>query len=65
MCGTPKLLVQEPRSLLQRASIPVQWQDINCLEYEQQFSEAGFVQNLSVIDAILNCGQDVIPLVNS
>jgi hypothetical protein len=43
----------------------VLWQDFHCPTYEQQFPVAGFVPDLSVIDAVLNCGRDVIPLVNT
>ena len=45
--------------LFEQAGIQVLWQDFQCPVYEQQFPEAGFVPNLSVIDALLNCGQDL------
>lgn len=51
--------------LFEQAGIQVIWQDFKCPVYEQQFPEAGFVPNLSVVDAVLNCGQDAIAMVNS
>jgi len=52
-------------ALFEEAELKVMWQNFDCPAYEQQFPRAGFVPNLSVIDAILNCGKDVIPMVNS
>jgi hypothetical protein len=52
-------------ALFEEAGLQVLWQSFDCPTYEQQFPKAGFVPNLSVIDAILNCGRDVVPLVNS
>ena len=52
-------------ALFEEAGLQVLWQNFDCPAYEQQFPEAGFVPNLSVIDALLNCGRDVVPLVNS
>jgi hypothetical protein len=54
----------EPR-LFEEAGIRVLWQDFACPTYEQQFLNRGFVPNLSVIDAVLNCGRDAVHLVNS
>ena len=52
-------------SLFEQAELQVLWQDFDCTAYEQQFPEAGFVPNLFVIDALLNCGRDVIRMVSS
>ncbi len=49
--------------LFEEADMRVLWQDFACPEYEQQFPAAGFVPNLSVIDALLNCGHDAARLV--
>ena len=51
--------------LFEKAGIKVLWQNFESPTYEQQFSEAGFVPNLSVIDALLNCGREVIHMVRS
>jgi hypothetical protein len=52
-------------ALFEEAGLQVLWQNFDCPTYQQQFPKAGFVPNLSVIDAILNCGRDAVPLVNS
>ena len=46
-------------SLFERACIRVLWQKFKCRPYVQQYPETGFVPNLSVIDALLNCGPEV------
>lgn len=51
-------------ALFVQAELQVLWQDFDCTAYEQQFPEAGFVPNLFVIDALLNCGRDVIRMVS-
>jgi len=51
--------------LFEQAGIQVLWQDFKCPVYEQQFPDAGFIPNLSVVDALLNCGQDVAAMVKS
>jgi hypothetical protein len=52
-------------ALFEEAGLQVLWQDFDCPVYEQQFPETGFVPDLSVIDALLNCGPDLVPLKNS
>lgn len=51
--------------LFEDSGLQVLWQDFSCPAYEQQFPEAGFMPNLSVVDALLNCGPDIASLVNS
>jgi len=52
-------------NLFQEAGVQVLWQDYSCVAYEQQFPAAGFVPNLSVIDALFNCGRDLTSMVSS
>jgi hypothetical protein len=49
--------------LFDDAGIQVRWQDFKPPTYEQQFPDAGFIPNLSVVDALLNCGPDVTKMV--
>lgn len=52
-------------ALFEEAGLQVLWQDVSCPVYEQQFPETGFVPNLSIIDALFNCGRDAVTFVNS
>ena len=47
-----------------RAGIEVIWQDFGAPKYLQQFSEAGFIGNLSIVDALFNCGPGTRGLLN-
>lgn len=49
--------------LFEQAGIQVIWQEFTCPVYEQQFPQVGFVPNLSVVDALLNCGEHTACLV--
>jgi hypothetical protein len=42
----------------QLAGIEIAWQEFSLPSYPQQFPESGFVENLSVVDALFNCGPD-------
>ncbi|MCI0396037.1 MAG: WbqC family protein [Chloroflexi bacterium] len=44
-------------SLFAAAGIGVRWQEFSAPTYEQQFATAGFVPNLSIVDALFNCGE--------
>ena len=41
------------------AGVEIVWQDFESPRYPQQFPDAGFVPDLSVIDALFCCGPDV------
>lgn len=45
-----------------QSSIDVIWQDFNSPVYQQQFPETEFVADLSVLDALFNCGPDTTKL---
>jgi hypothetical protein len=45
-------------SLFERNGIKVVWQQFSAPTYEQVFPKAGFIQNLSVVDALFCCGPE-------
>ena len=47
-------------SLFDEAGITVQFQEFEPPVYEQLFPEAGFIPNLSVVDALFCCGPDTV-----
>ena len=51
--------------LFEKAGIQVLWQDYKCPTYEQQFPAAGFVPDLSMLDALLNCGSETARIVKT
>jgi hypothetical protein len=42
----------------ERAGIEIVWQEFMLPSYPQQFPEGGFIENLSSVDALFNCGPD-------
>ena len=49
--------------LFARAGISVQFSDFTAREYPQRFPQHGFIPNLSVLDALFNCGPDARALI--
>lgn len=46
--------------VFQSGGVEVIWQDFTCPVYEQLFPEAGFLPNLSIIDALFCCGPNFV-----
>lgn len=46
-------------NLFEKEGIRIVWQDFKPPEYEQQFPKVGFIPNLSILDALFNCGNQV------
>lgn len=51
--------------LLEKEGIKVIFQEFNQPEYEQNFKELGFIQNMSIIDLLFNCGEKSIDIIKS
>lgn len=51
--------------VFRRENISVEFQNFNSLYYEQLYPELGFIPNLSIIDALLNCGPQLCALFQS
>ena len=45
--------------IFEDAGVTVVWQEFTPPRYEQMFPEAGFLPDLSVVDALFSCGPDV------
>ena len=44
-------------SIFEAAGVAIEWQEFSSPEYEQLFPSAGFVPDLSVVDALMCCGE--------
>ena len=50
--------------MFERANIKLLWQDFTPPTYPQLFPEAGFVSNLSIVDALFHCGDEARAIVS-
>jgi hypothetical protein len=58
LSGAYALEVYLDEKVFNDAGIKVILQDWHCPQYEQQFMEAGFIPDLSIIDLLFNHGQN-------